>query len=380
MNKEILVAGDFYIGPYLNGSAEKVFMDPNNSSPLGDLNERFKNSLLSIVNLEAPIIKSGTKALKTGPALKMKPEVIQGLTKAGIKAVSLANNHIFDYGEEGFKRTLDELESANISFFGAGANKFEAAKPFKVSVPDEGSIGFLNICENEWITSTNSDFTANGLSELEAFYQISDAKKAFDKVVVIFHGGNEYHPLPSPRIKSLFRYFIDCGADLVAGHHTHVVSGFESYKGKMAYYGLGNFLFDAASGKDESWYLGHVLTIQLNAGVLQAELIPTRQSFSSKGKLEVLSGVSKVEHENKLASLNAIIANDTALQGAYENFIIRNKAKYLGYLEPYQGKLNGLYKKGLLPSLISSDQKRLLLNLIRCEAHREVLLSMLTKY
>src|SRR5690606_16683331 len=90
--------------------------------------------------------------------------------------------------------------------------------------------------------------------------QIKREKQISDKVIVIVHGGHEYYNLPSPRMVKQYRFYAENGADLVVGHHTHCISGHETYNGVPIFYSLGNFLFTKPS-RHQSWYNGLVLEI-----------------------------------------------------------------------------------------------------------------------
>src|SRR5690606_37754227 len=156
------------------------------------------------------------------------------------------NNHILDYNERGVFDTLAFCAENNIATVGAGKDKWNAREPYFLE-SRRGRIAILNIAENEWASSTNSSAGANGMDLLNNIKQIQEAKAVRQFVFVIVHGGHEYFNLPSPRMKEQYRFYIENGADLVVGHHTHCISGFELYRGRPIYYSLGNFLFTKPS-------------------------------------------------------------------------------------------------------------------------------------
>jgi poly-gamma-glutamate capsule biosynthesis protein CapA/YwtB (metallophosphatase superfamily) len=157
-----------------------------------------------------------------------------------IDAVTMANNHILDYGYKGVKDTFKELVDHKIKYIGAGNDLTEARKPLSLH-KDGMKIAILNFCENEWSIAEDDSPGANPMDIIDNTNQIREAKASHDKVIVIVHGGHEYYNLPSPRMQKQYRFYADQGADIVVGHHTHCISGNEVYKGVPIYYSLGNF-------------------------------------------------------------------------------------------------------------------------------------------
>ena len=235
---------------------------PYNASKMIDKKviDLFEQSDYNIVNLEAPVTDSETKTLKTGPNLKAdRDSTLNVLQTLQIDAVTLANNHVLDYGEQGIADTLQFCKDNNIDTVGAGMNLSEAFKTLYID-SKEGKIAIVNFAENEWSAATADSAGFNPMDIIDNSYQIKKAKEIADYVVVIVHGGHEYYNLPSPRMQKQYRFYAEQGADIVVGHHTHCISGYEEYKGVPIYYSLGNFLFTENSTNDD-WYTGLVLEI-----------------------------------------------------------------------------------------------------------------------
>jgi poly-gamma-glutamate capsule biosynthesis protein CapA/YwtB (metallophosphatase superfamily)/uncharacterized membrane protein (UPF0127 family) len=195
-----------------------------------------------IANLEGPISDKGTK-VGNKYSFRMKPEVAEALSNTNIKIVNLANNHIFDYGKIAFEDTLKNLEKNNINYFG---NSYEPLIVEKEGVKI-GFLGFsdflkyLEVKENKiGIAVAN-----NNLSEI-----IKKTKEKVDILIVSFHWGEEYQELANERQRKLAKLAIDSGADLVIGHHPHVIQDIEKYKDKFIFYSLGNFIFDQNFSKE----------------------------------------------------------------------------------------------------------------------------------
>jgi poly-gamma-glutamate synthesis protein (capsule biosynthesis protein) len=195
-----------------------------------------------IANLEGSISDKGTK-VGSKYSFRMKPEVAEALSKANINVVNLANNHIFDYGKIAFEDTLKNLEKNNIKYFG---NSYEPLIIEKEGIKI-GFLGFsdflkhLEVKENKIGIAVVND----NLSEI-----IKKAKEKVDILIVSFHWGEEYKKIANERQRKLAKIAIDSGADLVIGHHPHVIQDIEKYKGKFIFYSLGNFIFDQNFSKE----------------------------------------------------------------------------------------------------------------------------------
>ncbi len=217
----------------------------------GDFTPLFKTSDMVVVNLEAPFTNSSDN-LKTVIPVKADPAHASILKENNINVACLANNHIMDYGETGLNDTLKNLKNYNITSLGAGENLQQASQP-AYFVVDNRTIAILNYFDTttfqEFSTSELPAATNNSSGFASADWGIirenlDQAKKQADIVIVFFHYGNEYSTSPNEFQKNISRKCIDEGADMVVGSHPHVIQGVESYKGKVIFYSLGNFVFD----------------------------------------------------------------------------------------------------------------------------------------
>jgi len=183
----------------------------------------FAASDLSLVNLEGVLTNSKKHADKPfvfrGP-----PEFARILAAGNIDAVNLANNHTYDYLAQGYNDTVNALDGAGIGYFGNGTVYATTIKGFTVKL-----LGFTG-----WEA---------GSSKERIFTKIAAAKLNADLVIVSFHWGDEYAYLPNTLQKTLGRLAIEHGADLVWGHHPHVLQGIEKYEERYIVYSLGNFSF-----------------------------------------------------------------------------------------------------------------------------------------
>ena len=168
-------------------------------------------------------------------------KILNLLKKQKIEAVSLANNHIFDYGLNGFLSTTDALKSNNINYFGAGINESYASAPCLIKISDH-KIGFIGFSYQPIAGKDNHG--VNNLYGKNIKKKISELKKSVDFVVIMPHSGIELLEYPLPRDQKLYRSMIDAGADLVVGNHPHRVQVMERWKEKRIYYSIGDFIFD----------------------------------------------------------------------------------------------------------------------------------------
>jgi gamma-polyglutamate biosynthesis protein CapA len=150
--------------------------------------------------------------------------------------VSLGNNHILNFGQDGLSKTLEYLDKGEVEYFGQAGR--ETVKSYLVYEKNDLKIGLVNY--NQFIDG----------GKQEVLDMITNFKDEVDFVVVYTHWGNEYTTRAGEVIEELAHEFVDMGADLVIGSHPHVVQQVEEYKGKKIYYSLGNFVFDQYFSED----------------------------------------------------------------------------------------------------------------------------------
>ncbi|MEX0996002.1 MAG: CapA family protein [Flavobacteriaceae bacterium] len=367
---KLIITGDLVIN--------KKYPLENISQEVIDL---FQNSDYNIVNLEAPVTESKRKIIKTGPHLKAnKKSTTQVLKSLNIDLVTLANNHVLDYDEQGVLDTLQFCKEIKIATVGAEKNKEEASKIFYLD-SQEGKIAIINIAENEWASAAENKAGANGMDLIDDIKNIQKAKTQSDYVFVIVHGGHEYYHLPSPRMQKQYRFYVDNGADMVVGHHTHYISGSEEYKGKHIYYSLGNFLFTNSSSF-ENWYLGLLLEVEIKNGKLTPQLHPIKQEKESF-ELSLLNAIEKQEVLNHILDYDRIIADSDKLKREWDIYVESKYESYLNLWSPVSFIENHYLKAAFNKLRIRILNKKgiaLKLNLLRCEAHANMSKEVIEKY
>lgn len=336
----------------------------------------FRNSDFNIINLECPItlVDESKKILKTGPHLRgVESSNIDFLDSLDVNLVTLANNHIRDYGDVGVSDTLEFCKRNNIISVGAGNNISEARQPKRLEIKGK-KISIINFAENEWASAQESSGGSNPLDIIDNSKVISEEKEFSDIVIVIIHGGHEYYNLPSPRIKKLYRHFVECGASLIVGHHPHCISGFEIYQNTPIYYSLGNFLFTMPS-KYNDWYQGLVLNIKIdefNTITTQLNLVDVERDTYKITFSDIAQGSIGYEKINRL---NAIISSDQLLLENWQTFVSSRSKTYLNYFAPISS-INNRYIRWILNklgmNLVSRMALTYVLNMLRCESHRDL--------
>lgn len=363
----IFIVGDVYLGRRLS-----QFPDWQSESVFQGIKGLIQDSDLAVFNLEGPITEEGQPIWKTGPNLKMSPGGAVFLKEAGFNLATLANNHIFDFGEAGLSETIAHLEEAKLDYLGAG-NSLQAARAPYVFKAGGRSVGILNFAENEWSTTHGKSPGANPIDLVNNFRDIRALKKQVDFVVVVTHGGHELSRCPSPAMRERLRFYVEAGANAVLNHHQHVVSGFERYLDAPIFYGLGNCLFDGGIEASDVWCAGIGVTLTLSVDGVDFDVHHFDQC---RGRLAITScSASEAEERNrKLQELNKVIADDDLLEHHFLKELQLRAKLYRAYLFPVRNRyLQALHNRGLFPSLLSRQKKRLYLNLTRCESHREAL-------
>lgn len=199
---------------------------------------------LVLVNLEGPVAASG-RPVKKRFRFRMAPDALSALRKAGVNMVTLANNHTLDYGRVALADTLDNLSQQGINYMGAGRNEKEANQPLVIN-KNGLKIGFMayTVFPTYGVSYDPKRVSvARPLKESMVYRRIKQLKSQVDLVIVSFHWGWEFHTKPNVLQRRWAHIAIDAGADLILGHHPHVLQPSESYKGKLIVYSLGNFVF-----------------------------------------------------------------------------------------------------------------------------------------
>ena len=229
---------------------------------------------VAMVNLECPITTRGERVEKPYN-FRMHPRYLKALLSAGIDVVNLANNHIYDYGDVGLFDTISYLDSVGIQHVGAGRNKIEAHAPVVKDIRGT-RIAFLGYYGGGEAPKATKNQAGVADREIEGIrLDISNARKekGADFVVVNLHWGTELADTPDVGQIYFAHRVIDAGANLIVGHHPHVLQGIERYKSGVIAYSLGNFLF---GGNSRSTYDTALLEVRIRGDSVACDVIPIR--------------------------------------------------------------------------------------------------------
>ncbi|MHC4131446.1 MAG: CapA family protein [Planctomycetota bacterium] len=348
---------------FINGDVEGAF---------GELLAEFEKSDLAVVNLECPLIEKSTPIKKTGPVLGASKDCIEGIKKAGIDLVNMANNHIMDHGAEGFKSTISACQENGIYYVGAGNTLKEARKLFIRSI-DGVRIGVLGFAEKEFSIATTNSCGANPLEIINYVRDIKEHRHMLDYLIVLVHGGKELYPYPTPRLMKVCRFMVEEGADAVICQHSHCAGCYESYKGSYIVYGQGNLIFDFPN-KNKQWSEGFLVGLIISRNCQsQMKLIPYIQSYES-------AGARKMNEDEEKALLDLIDKRSDAIKKPefvfeqWYKLCSDRRYEYLGHIRGCGRLMSYLNRKlHLTDYLFSKRSKRQVLNVIQCETHREIL-------
>jgi len=228
---------------------EKMKKENNWNWPFLNIAETIKKADLLFGNLEGPISDKGAN-VGSIYSFRADPRVVEGLTFSGFDVLSVANNHMFDWSRIALEDTLKRLKDSGISYTGAGLNEKEAHSPtIKEVQVNDGSkikIAFLGYCSegSQYWAATADRSGISWLEENKLKEDIIAAKNQANILIVSMHSGEEYKTWPNSSQRFFSQLAIDSGADLVIGHHPHVLQPVEQYKNGYIAFSLGNFVFD----------------------------------------------------------------------------------------------------------------------------------------
>lgn len=308
MNKQIRIffAGDFCSKP----STSKITVSD-------ELKSLIQSCDLKVVNFEVPLKPNVELPPQKRERFFQNDDAPIFLRSLGFNLFQLANNHAFDWGENGFKKTKDALENQS---FGAGT--YEEAYRIKVCETNGLKIGFLSLSFAAYTGVFNNVMNHEGLGcayiyDLKVNHVIIEAKKEVDYLFVLPHDGIEYIDIPLPETIARYRDFIDYGADGVIGTHPHCPQGWETYKDKPIFYSLGNFLFNSKENYEfranrPHWYEGLCVLMTIKNNCFKWEVLNTRNVDNLRVVID--SDKDRIEHNRQLCRY-------LVDQEAYDNYL-----------------------------------------------------------
>ncbi len=285
------------------------------TAPLSAVASHLKAADVTIGNLESPLSTGGVKNAAKDVTFRGDPRGIEGLAAAGFDLLSMANNHVLDYGPDALADTVASLDARKIGHAGAGADRDAAWKPAVVE-RDGATVAFLSfshILPAGFVATSSHAGLAQGRNNMDAVTAaVRSAKKKYDYVIVSFHWGVEYTDDANAEQVRDARATIDAGADMVLSHHPHVIQGVEYYKNRLIAYSTGDFVFDHYSRKTGEAF---ILDASLGPdGVTGVKVTPVY--LDTYGKPEIVSGSAADVILKRLKAISAKRATTVSIEGA----------------------------------------------------------------
>lgn len=294
---------------------------PPLSSLMTDVRDQFFAADVAFANLESPLTTFPLRTpYKSDTSLRQKrnwvfkaqrPDAATGLAESGITLVSLANNHSLDYQASGLRETMKKLDAAGVLWAGAGENNRAAFAPTFVTV---GGTTFACIAASH-SSSTPSGYDAKpdrfGVADADdlpmLLQAVKQARPQADVVAVSLHWGIERQPFPERWQRDMAHRIVEAGADLVIGHHPHVLQGVERYKGKLIFYSLGNFVFDSVPSR---WHSAMAfITYDPQRKNFSLKMLPVR--IYPFGRVALATGNDALEIQQQLFARSAPLNQTT---------------------------------------------------------------------
>ncbi|QSF46605.1 CapA family protein [Paenibacillus tianjinensis] len=269
---------------------------------------------IAFANLETPVSVRGKAAEKTF-AFRSKPEALGGLKLAGIDGVSLANNHILDYGQVAMLDTLTHLDRYKIGHTGAGSNIDQAFMPYVKTVKGKrvAILGASRVLSGpSWYAGKTSPGAASAYTAEPLLGAIRKSAKDNDYTIVYLHWNEEFKDYPEPYARTLAKQMIDSGADIILGAHSHCLMGIEYYKHKPIYYSLGNFVFNRSTRGGEKTLRSMLADFTISESGISSRIRPVKIIGGQPNFMGEAYNKETIRLMNQL-SFNAKIAPDGAV-------------------------------------------------------------------
>ncbi len=266
----------------------------------------FRQADIAMVNLENPLTVSTDKTEKLFN-FKAAPQLAEVLSSGGVDLVTLANNHIYDFNQSGLLETLEVLNRRGIYYTGAGRMEEEAHHPLilKRKGLRLGFFSYYGTHKHSNSHPATADSAGTAMRRIGLIRRdIEKYRDLTDVIIVNFHWGLEKEHYPQKEQIRLAHQVIDAGADLIIGHHPHVLQGVELYKGKAVFYSLGNFIFGGNSRTYELSALAAVDIFKNKEGpVIKPRLVPIEIDHWQPSVLDSLRAKSVIDSVRKYSQI-----------------------------------------------------------------------------
>ena len=335
----------------------------------GELQLLLNKSDINVVNFEGSVKSKGKAIVKSGPNIRQSPDSPQWLEVHGYNVISFANNHIMDFGAEGFQKTKSSFKNALL----IGAGTWEEAYRMQIITTEDGlKIGFLagTHCEFGTLTDKYRDWEGCAWCMHPDFEKKILDRGDADYLIIYNHGGVEYMDMPLPEWRDLYKKWIDMGADAVIAGHPHVPQGWEVYKGKPICYSLGNLCFQKSGTMREHWL--ESLCAIITVGKLEKADFSIRPIYYDATNNYICDNQSS-EFRKHLNDLNNSLANEPSYYAQVNESVLNRYGSYQGMFTR-GGWLADPISISFLKGIAEGFKKQHVYNSINCESHRWAML------
>ncbi|NLB18729.1 MAG: CapA family protein [Syntrophomonadaceae bacterium] len=314
----LLAVGDVMLAR----KVERLTQANGDTYPFIKISSHLKEADLTFGNLESPLSDRGTPLPGKGIQFRARPQLAQTLQESGFNVLSVANNHSLDYDAPAFLDTIELLRGAGVLTAGGGQDLTEARQPVIIEKNGlkVGILAYTDFADIFFDYSYRRSFEAtderSGVAPLREEMILADLEELrpyVDVAIVSLHWGTEYSPVPDKSQQVLGRALLDGGADLIIGHHPHIIQGFEKYKNGLIAYSLGNFIFD----QNQHVYTreGLILEVSLNPEGLGE--IQVRPVFIDESQPYLLEGQAAQKILENVQNQTRRLGTESTINGDY---------------------------------------------------------------
>lgn len=365
----LIFAGDCVLSSYFN----QDFVDDSLGDLIGDAN-------ISVINFEAPI-RTGEPSPKWGPVLSQPLDSPKRVKMSGFDLVTLANNHIMDYGEDGLSKTCNAFSRIDLDAIGAGESNKQAKSPITYTIGG-AEVSIINLAAKEFGMSTSKSAGVAWIREPGIETHISEVAQEVDSLIVVVHGGIEYLSLPSWKWQQTLHAIVGAGADAVIGHHPHVAQPWEIVNGTPIFYSLGNFAFRQENRPSTFW--SYIVGLDLDDGDVSGAKVYLIET--DEGEVQLMKERERRDYWDYLQQVCNAIQNSASNRGYWQSIAVKKfEDEYTGRLSDYgSGHLSTILSNPIIegdrltrgvykPNEVRLEQQLRMLNLVSNECHRDII-------
>lgn len=349
--------------------------------------EKLDFEAMAVMNLEGPVFEPGSN-VERKPASKAGPTLFNSSlpTSENLILLSLANNHIMDFGPKGLQVSINQIaELENLGYFGAGLSLEEASVAYFLE--REGvRVAIISRTERQFGVASGAT-PGSAVLDATIYNDIASLKQLVDHLVVLIHGGAEMIPWPSPSRRAEWKTYIEAGASVVVGNHSHVPSAWETHREGVIFYGLGNFCVNPEKWQWHPQGLWSLVpefhfsksSFDFKIGTRVLEVNPKSLRVKRPDELE------RLVHEDFIARVNSLFSDDSSLIACWQEASVllyeRYFATWLGFRTNRKGILGRI--RTFLPHFVSlfidldelfrRNRDLVRFHLFACQSHQEVI-------